>query len=534
MEKVVKSSYELLEETRAKVSIEVPFEEFKPEIDKAAKKIGKQVQIPGFRRGHVPTRVLEAQIGREAIVEQAANDAMDNYYTQALTENELVPLGSPAVDVVELPLDPGSETPFSFDVTVDIRPEIILPNPADITLEVDPASVNEDDVEKELTDLRERFASLKTADRAAADGDYVTIDLTATIAGEEVDSASGVSYRVGAGNMIDGLDEALTGHSAGEEVTFTSTLVGGEHEGEEAEVSVKIEKVQEPDLPEADDDFAQMASEFDTIEELRASLQEKAEKAAKEAQIAQARGKLLEHLREVVDVPLSDSLIDAQVEQHLQAEGKEGDDEHGEEIRDDLASSLRDQLMLDVLADKFGVQVQQDELLNFLVQQSQLYGMDANQFLSAVMQTGQVGAFSGELTRGKALISALRLATVVDTDGQDVDVIAVVGEKPEEENAEPDFSQERKRPAPKKSAAKKAAASTAKSEETDAAAETETAEAETVDAGDDDAFDPADAKIDDVMEYVEGQDAAEVQRVLEAEKAGKARKSLIAKLEKLI
>lgn len=541
----MKSSYELLEATRAKVSIEVPYEELQPEIDKAAKKIATQVQIPGFRRGHVPARVLEAQIGRGAIVEQAVNDSMDDYYTSALEEHELSPLGRPEVDVREMPVERGEEGPLAFDVTVDVRPEIIIPNPKDLKIEVDPVAVSDDDVEKALTELRERFGSLKTVERAAAEGDYVTIDLSAVIDGEEIDTASGVSYRIGAGNMIDGLDEAVTGKSAGEEANFTSALVGDDHAGEEAEVSVTVEKVQEMELPEADDDFAEMASEFDTLEELRASLREKSEKEAGEKQIAQARTKLIEQLRDSVEVPLSDSIIDEQVRQHLQSEGKDEDDAHGAEVREEITSSLKDQLMLDVLAEKFGVSVQQDELFNFLVQQAQLYGMDPNQFISAAVQTGQISAFSGELARGKGLVSALRLAQVKDTEGNDVDVVAVVGEKPEEENDDPDFSQEPKRPAPKKSASKTAANKSAKKAESpesaDSAESSESAEsAKSADSADEAAatedgdFDPSGLKIDDVMEYVEGKDSAEVQRVLDAEKAGKARKSLISKLEKLI
>lgn len=506
----MKSSYEQLEPTQVKLTVEVALDEFQPEVDKAAKKIGNQVQIPGFRRGHVPERVLEAQIGYGTIVQEAVNDSIDHYYQQALTDNDLHPLGTPEVDVTSVPESRTSGEAFGFDVTVDVRPAIVIPDPATLTVEVDPAKVEDSAVEARLTDLRKRFGTLKPVTREAKDGDSVTLDLKAVIDGEEVDSVSGVSYTIGAGNMLDGMDEQLSGMKAGETATYTTKLVGGDHAGEEAEVTLTVEGVKEMELPEADDDFAQMASEFDTMDELRADLRKKAESDAEQAQILLARDGLLEQLNKAVDVPLSKKIIDDQVAQHLKADGLESDDKHGEEIRDQLADDLRSQLMLDVMAEKFNIQVNQDELFQFLLQQAQNYRMDPNKFINAAVQTGQLPVFSGELARGKALIAALRLATVKDTDGNEVDVAAVVGERPEGEVEHPDFTV---------SASVKAAGAD-KAE--DAASDAEAA-----------AFDPSDHKVDEVVAYAQDADAAERERVLAAEKAGKARKTLIEKLEKL-
>ncbi len=514
----VKSSYEQLEPTRVKIAVEVPFEDFKPQIDKAAKEIGNQVQIPGFRRGHVPARVLEAQFGRGAIVEQAINDSMDDYYRVALEENKLTPLGRPEVTDIEGPYEKGEDKPLTFNVTVDVRPEIVIPNPADMTFTVENAVDTEKAAEERLVALQERFATLKDVEREAGEKDTVTIDLVATIDGEEVDSASGISYRIGDGNMLDGLDDAIMGKKAGETVTFTTKLAGGEHEGKDADVTVTVNKVQESELPEADDDFAQEASEFDTIEELREDLAKKAKEAAIQAQATQARSLMLEKFREVIDVPLSDRIINAQVDAHLESEGKEGDLEHAKDIRDDLANGLREQIILDVLTEKFGINVEQDELFNFMIQQSQMYGMDPQQFISLVAQRNEIPAFANQLRQGKALIAALRYTNVVDKDGNKVDIIAAVGEKPENELV-PEFGVATAKPVAKP--AKKAAAKNdAGEKEADKASNT----------GD---FDPSTKKVDEVLAYAESADKAEVARVLEAEKAGKGRKTLISKLEAL-
>ncbi|WP_182049280.1 trigger factor [Changpingibacter yushuensis] len=502
----MKSSVENLEPTKVKVTVEVPFEDFKPAIDRSAKQIGKQVSIPGFRKGHVPARIIEAQFGRGAIVQEAVNDSLDDYYSEAIRQNELVPLGRPEVEVTNIPIENDDTSDLVFTVIVDVRPEIVFPDPATITLNVESVAVSDDDVEERLTSLRERFATLKEVDRAAKEGDYLTIDMTAKIGDEDIDSVSGVSYEVGSGTMLPGMDEALVGMSANETKTFTDTLAGGEHEGEDAEVTVTVSDVKESELPEADDDFAQLASEFDTVEELKADLREQVGKDKKTNQVYAARDLLLEEFRKTIEFPLPTSVVEAEIASHLEREGKELDDPHGAEVRSEVEEAMRDQLMLDVLAEKFNTQADQNELFNFLIEQAQAYGMDPNQFIQATAQTNQLSAFAGELTRGKALISALRLAKVVDADGNELNVADVVGEAPEGEIV-PDFSAA---PAPK-------AAATAGAEE---AAPSEAAEL----------FDPSTAKVDEVIAYVAGADDAERARVLEAEKAGKARKTLIEKL----
>jgi trigger factor len=552
----VKSSVENLEPTKVKLTVEVPFEEFKPAIDKSAKDIANQVNIPGFRRGHVPARVIEARFGRGAIVEDAVNNSLDEYYAEAVRENDLHPLSRPQVDVTTVPVNNGDTSPLVFDVTVDVRPAIAIPDPAGFTLSVDSVAVSDDDVEERLTALRERFGTLKDVERAAQDRDYVTIDMEAKIGDETVDSVSGVSYRIGDGNMLEGLDEAVTGLEAGGSTTFTSTLAGGDHAGEEAEVSVTVSNVKESELPEADDDFAQLASEFDTIDELRADLREQVGKDKETNQVHAARDLLLEELRKAVEFPLPQSVVEEEISQHLQREGKEPGDEHGEEIREDTERMIRDQLMLDVLAESFNVNVEQNELFNFLVEQSQAYGMDPNQFIQAAASTNELGAFASELARGKALISALRLAKVVDADGKELDVAGVVGEAPENETV-PDFAAMAEKVAEQQAkvaadtakassekvdakaadaddaekAAKPAAKKSAKKVEKAESKKATAAKASQAKGGEAEPFNPATAKVDEVLAYVADVDDAEKARVLEAEKAGKARKTLIEKLQ---
>src|SRR5690606_30951020 len=363
-----------------------------------------------------------------AIIEHAVNDAVPGLYSQAITESEVRPMGQPSINVTEVPnLTGAAGGQLVFEAEVDVRPELEIPDLSAITLAVESAEVTDADVDAKLDELRERFGSLVGVERAAQEGDFVTIDLSAKVGDEEVDSVSGISYQVGAGTMLDGLDEALTGLTAGETTTFTSTLVGGDHAGEEAVVTVTPSAVKERDLPEADDDFAQMASEFDTVEELREDLrgQVAADKGGEQA--VQARDALLEKLRSEIDVPAPAGVIESEINRHLEAEGKEPGDPHGEEVREEVAGLVRDQILLDTLAEKLEVQVGQNELLEYLVQSAQQYGMEPNQFIQAASQTGQIQAFMGEIARNKALAVALRRATVTDSDGNTLDLTEYIG-----------------------------------------------------------------------------------------------------------
>ena len=314
-----------------------------------------------------------------------------------------------------VPLEDGQD--LEFTVETDVRPEIELPDLEGIAVEVDEVKASDDDVDERLTALRERFGSLVGVERAVEDGDFVSIDLSASIGDEEIDSVTGVSYEVGSKNMLEGLDEALLGLAAGDTTTFTAPLAGGDHEGDDAECTVTVKSVKVRELPELDDDFAQLASEFDTLEELRADVTTQAEQAKKYEQGIQARDKLLEHLLETVDVPVPDGIVEAEVHQHLEGENRLEDDEHRAEVQESTRKALKAQFLLDAIAEKLEVRVEQPELIEYLVMSAQQYGMDPNEFAQAIDQQGQIPSIVQEVARRKALAAVLDKATVTDTAG---------------------------------------------------------------------------------------------------------------------
>ncbi|WP_250506472.1 trigger factor [Bowdeniella massiliensis] len=434
----MKTEVENLEPTRVKLTVETPYEEIAPAIDKAYREVASQINIPGFRKGKAPKQIIDQRVGRGIVLEQAVNEVLPQLYRDAVTEQNLAVLSQPTIDVTEIPNATGElGGNLIFTAEVDVRPEIVFPDLSNVELSVDNASVSDDDVEEKLTELRQRFGSLVGVDRAIEDGDFVTIDLKAEIDGEEIDSVSGVSYEVGSGSMLEGMDEALIGAEANEEKSFTTKLLGGEHAGEEASCTITATAVKERDLPEADDEFAELASEFDTIDELREDLRVQAEKDAASAQALAARDKLLDHLRETVEFPLPEGVIDAEIAEHLAQEGKDADDEHGKEIRPDIENALRDQLLLDALAEKHEVGVEQNELIEFMMMTAQQYGIDPNQFFSGAAESGQIPAFMAEIRRNKSLIAALKEVTVKDEDGNELDLSAFLGnDDASEESAE--------------------------------------------------------------------------------------------------
>jgi trigger factor len=429
----VKSAVETLSPTRVKLIVEVPFEELKPMLDQAYKSIGSQIQVPGFRRGKVPNRIIDQRIGRGAVVQEAVNEALPKFYADAVEAEDVRAIGQPDVDVTAVPLEDGQD--LEFTVETDVRPEVELPELEGIAVEVDTVEVTDDDVEARLTELRERFGTLVGVDRPAEEGDHVSIDLSAEIDGEPVDSVSGVSYEVGSGNMLEGMDEAIVGLSAGESKDFSAPLAGGDREGQVADCTVTVQSVKVRELPEADDEFAQLASEFDTFEELRADLVTQAERGKRYEQGVQARDRLLEKLLEMVEVAVPDGIVAAEVHSHLEGEDRLEDDEHRAEVDESTRKALRAQFLLDAIAEKLEVQVEQPELIEYLVMSAQQYGMDPNQFAQALDQQGQVPAMVQEVARRKALAAVLDGATVTDTAGAEVDLDALVPDAEEGEAA---------------------------------------------------------------------------------------------------
>ncbi|MBP2414286.1 trigger factor [Arthrobacter stackebrandtii] len=434
----MKSAVENLTPTRVKLDVEVSFEELKPSITEAYKTIATQVQVPGFRKGKVPNKLIDQRVGRGYVLETAINSGLNGWYQEAVIENKLIPLSRPEVEITEVPDPTATDGVVKFQVELDIRPEIELPDYEGLEVEVAAVEASEDDTQKALDELRGRFGTLKVEDRPAADGDFVTINIAAKIDGEEVDSAADLSYQIGSGNMLEGLDEAATGLSAGEEAIFDTKLAGGEHAGEEAQVTVTVTAVKVRELPEANDDFAQLASEFDTIAELQEDLAKQAAESKTVEQGVEARDKVLEKLVELVEVPVPDSVIEEQLEQHFRPENAHGEDhdtdEHRAEVKENTEKAFRNEIILDAIAEKEEVSVSQAELIDYIVSSASQYGMDPNQFAQMLDSSGQVNMIVGEVRRRKALAAVLGKAVVKDSEGTLVDLtdfVSVAGEDEE-------------------------------------------------------------------------------------------------------
>ena len=427
---MVTSTVEKLSPTRVKLLLSITPDELKPSIAHAYEHIAKDVQIPGFRKGKVPAPIIDQRIGRGAVLEHAVNDGLDRFYREAVEAQELRVIGRPSADITEWPNEKDFSGDLKVEIEVDVRPEVTLPALDSLTVEIEAVEVDEAAVDAELDKLRVRFGTLITVDRPATSGDFVELDLVATIEGAEIDRAEGVSYEVGSGELLEGIDEAIESLTAGEDTTFRSKLVGGDHAGEEAEVAVTVTSVKERELPEADDDFAQIASEFDTIAELRESLRTTASQQSGLQQTSAARDKLVDLLLEQVEIPVPAGLIEDEVHQHLEGEGRLEDDEHRAEVTEASEKQFRTQMILDKLTETYDVKVSQDELTQYLIQSAAQYGMSPQDFVNAIQQGNQLPAMVGEVARSKALVHALRDVKIVDTTGAAVDLSAhlILGE----------------------------------------------------------------------------------------------------------
>ncbi|MEX0158106.1 MULTISPECIES: trigger factor [unclassified Microbacterium] len=452
------STVEKLTPTRVKLSITVTPDDLKPSIAHAYEHIAQDVQIPGFRKGKVPAPIIDQRIGRGAVIEHAVNEGLDKFFRDATVEHKLRVVGRPAADITQWPNEKDFSGDLLVDIEVDVRPEIELPSYDGITVTVDAVEADDAALDAELENLRARFGTLVPVDRPAAKGDFVELDLVATIDGAEIDRAEGVSYEVGSGELLEGIDDAIESLTAGEDTTFRSALVGGDHAGSEAEVAVTVKAVKERELPEADDDFAQIASEFDTIAELRASLAERVSQQGVFAQGSAARDKLVETLLEQIDIPVPPKLIEDEVHNHLEGENRLEDDVHRAEVTEASEKQFRTQVLLDTIAEQADVQVSQEELSQYLIQSASQYGMAPQEFVEALQSSNQLPALVGEVARNKALAIALGKVKVVDTNGKPVDLsdfVVTDDEAEAEADATADEKPAKKAPA-KKAAAKKA------------------------------------------------------------------------------
>ena len=447
----MKSTVEQLSPTRVRINVEVPFEELKPDFDAAYKTLAQQIRLPGFRPGKAPARLLEARVGRGAVLEQVINAALPKKYSEAVTEADLRPLGQPEIEVTKL--EDGQEVAFTAEI--DVRPDITLPAFGELAVTVDPIEVAEDDIEEQLHSLRARFGTLTGVERPVQDGDFVTLDLSAAVNGEDVPEASttGMSYEVGSGQLIEGIDEALIGMSAGDTADFTTALLAGEFAGQDAVVSAVIGTVKERELPEADDEFAQLASEFDTLEELKSDLRERVNRVKQVEQATDARDKVLEALLETTEVALPEAVVKAEVDSRLHdavhpfdhdeekfaasliAQGSSRE-EFDASAQSEAENSVKTQLLLDALAEAENTTVDNDELTERIVYQAQRYGVSPEEYIQQAQQANQLGAIFADVRRGKALAGVVAQATVTDTAGNAVDLDELLGRKPADAAAE--------------------------------------------------------------------------------------------------
>src|SRR5690349_829003 len=461
--KSVKSTVEKLSPTRVRINVEVPFTELQPDIDTAFKQMAKQVRMPGFRPGKVPVKLLEARVDKQEMFNQVIGEAVPARYSEAVTTSDVRPLGQPEIDITNQ--EYGQD--LTFTAEVDVRPEIEIPELEGLKITVDPIEVTDEEVDTELQNLRARFGTLKGVERAAESGDFVSIDLSATVDGEDVPEAKteGLSHEVGSGQLIEGLDDAIVGLKDGETRVFTTTLAAGDHAGKEAQVTVTVKSVKERELPEPDDEFAQLASEFDTMDELKNSLTEQVQRVKRIQQAEQIRDKALEVLLEQTEVPLPEKVVQAQIDDtlHSAIHGLEHDEKRFEEALEAQGSSREDfdtdnrtnaekavktQLLMDAIADKLNIQVGQNDLTERLVLMSRQYGMEPQQLLQFLQQNNQLPAMFADVRRGLTVAAVVHGATVTDTDGNVIDTTEFFGpsgeqaEQPADEAAEETDSDE--------------------------------------------------------------------------------------------
>ena len=438
----MKSTVEKLSPTRVRINVEVPFTELQPDFDQAFKELARTIRMPGFRPGKVPVKLLESKIDKQAMLDQVVGEAVPARYSEAIASAEVQPLGQPEIEVTSK--EYGGD--LTFTAEVDVRPEITLPDLSALAFTVDAIEVDDEEVDTELQNLRARFGTLTGVDRPAQDGDFVSIDLSATVDGEDVEEAKteGLSHEIGSGNLIEGLDDAIKGLSAGESKTFTTKLVAGTHANEDAEVTVKVVTIKERELPEPDDEFAQLASEFDTIDELRASLVDQVKQTKRIGQAEQIRDKALETLLEQVEVPLPEAIVQAQVDdtvhnaihaldhdeakfaEALEAEGSTRE-EFDADNRSNAEKAVKTQLLMDAVADELDIQVGQNDLTERLVLMSRQYGIEPQQLLQVLQQNNQLPTMFADVRRGLTIAAVVHGAAVTDSEGNEVDTTEFFG-----------------------------------------------------------------------------------------------------------
>jgi trigger factor len=418
----VKSSVENLSPTRVRFDISIEFNEMSEHVADAYKKVAAKVNIPGFRKGKVPPAMIDQRVGRGAVLDEAINAALPDFYTKAAREHQIAVIGRPEVDIKEF----VDNEKLNFTIEVDVRPEIKLPDFSTIEIKVDDVAVTQAEIDEQVDALRARFGTLHVVERATKTGDFINIDLVAKVNGEEVEggTANDISYEVGSNSMVDGLDEAVVGLNAGESKVFETTLLGMQ-EGESGSVTVTVKSVKERELPALDDAFAKLASEFDTLAELKEDMGKRLERVKAMEQGAQARDKLVDKLVNELEIPVPEKLIEEEVRAHLEREGRLEDDSHRAEVERDTLQMFKQDFLLDEVVKTEAVDVSEMELTEYIMRSASRYGMAPQDFANRIAQSGNINQMLAEVARAKALANILNRVSVVTESGKKVDLEAL-------------------------------------------------------------------------------------------------------------
>jgi trigger factor len=437
----VKSTIEELGPTRVRMAIEVPWGDLDHAFGEVYKELGKQVRVPGFRPGKVPNRVLEQRVGRPLVLEQVVQHAIPEVYSEVVRENSVRVLGQPEIEVTRL----DDNDTLAFTAEVDVAPTIELPALDALAVTVDDVEVTDAEIDEQVGVMRERFGMLTAVDRPAEDGDHVSLDLEARLDGEVLEdgTTSGMSYEVGSGSLMAGLDDAVRGLSADESASFETDLQQGPHVGRSAQVTVTVRSVKAKDLPELDDEFASTASEFDTLAELRDDVRTRLSRVKVMQQGAQARDKLLEHLLEVVEVPIPEGLVERELafrneamqreltqagmdwDTLLSMSGVEDREAYDAEQRSSIENAVRTQFVLDAIADAREITVDNDDLSAQIMAQASRSRVSPEQYAQQLQQGGNIPEFVADVRRTKALAQLLEQTTITDASGAVVDLDAL-------------------------------------------------------------------------------------------------------------
>lgn len=426
----MRTSVETVDEVTVRLTVEVGPERVRPAFDRAARELAAQVAIPGFRPGKAPRRLIEQRVGQGAIARQAMDAAIGELYAEAVRTESLDVVAPPEVDVERF--DEGSGCLFT--ATVEVLPVVSVADHVGIAVTHPDWEVAEADVDDQIDSLRERFAEVEVVDRAAAEGDLVTIDMRVTVAGEELEDArvQGALYQVGSGGVTPTLDAELPGRVAGDTVSYTEALPAGypEHGGRDADFSVDVVDVREKRLPDPDDDFATTAAGFDSIAELRADVRSSLRRRRILAARHELRARVADAYVSRVEVTVPPSMVEGEVGERLHqlehqastyglsledlmaAEGLTLE-QHTATLREQAASSVRAKVVLDALAGALQLPFDAADLDREIVRHARLNDVEPERIADIIREQGTLPVLVGDIMRRKA-IDVLVAEAVVD------------------------------------------------------------------------------------------------------------------------